>query len=78
MEIDDGIKIAPSDGCASVPSASVSDKADSMNNLNVRINLSSLSKLPRLHSLAITIDRSILDHTLSSDISNSCLECTWY
>ena len=55
--------------------ASVSDKEDSVNNLNICINLSSLSELPRLHnSPAVTINRSALDHTLSSDISNSCLD----
>ena len=44
-----------------MPSASVSEKEDSVNNLN---------ELPRLHySLAITIDHSVLDYTLSSDIS---------
>ena len=61
MEIDDGVVMAQSHGSASVPSASVSDKEDSVNNFN---------ELPRLHySLAITIDRSVLDYTLSSDIS---------
>ena len=79
MEIDNGVAMAQSDGSTSVPSASVNDRDDSVNNLNVCINLSGLSELPRLHySLAITIDRSGLDHTLSYDISNSCLECTWY
>ena len=74
MEIDYGVVMPQSDDSASVPSASVSDREDSVNNFNVHINLSSLSELPRLHySLAITIDRSILDHSLSSNISNSCI-----
>ena len=52
MEIDDGAVMAQSDGSASVPSASVSDKEDSVNNLN---------ELPRLHySLATTVDHSVL------------------
>ena len=75
MEVDDVVIMAQSDGSASVPSASVSDKEDSVNNLNVCINLSSLSELPKFHnSPAVTINRSALDHTLSSDISNSSLD----
>ena len=73
MEVDDGLAMAQSDGSASVPSTSVSDKEDSVNNLNVCINLSSISEFPRFHgSLAITNVHSVLDNTLSSDISNSC------
>ena len=74
MEVDDGLAMAQSDGSASVPSTSVSDKEDSVNNLNVCINLSSISEFPRFHSsLAITNVHSVLDNTLSSDISNSCI-----
>ena len=72
MEVDDGLAMAQSDGSASVTSTSVSDKEDSVNNLNVCINLS--SEFPRFHSsLAITNVHSVLDNTLSSDISNSCI-----
>ena len=43
---------------------------------SICINLSSLSELPRLHnSLAIAVDRSILDHTLSSDVSSTVSSC---
>ena len=64
MEVDDGLAMAQSDGSASVPSTSVSDKEDSVNNLNVCIDLSSISEFPRFHSsLAITNVHSVLDNT---------------
>ena len=63
MEIDDGVIMAQSNGSASVPSASVSDKEDS-------VSVNNLNELPKLpYSLDITIDCSVLDYTLSSDIS---------